>query len=1198
MQQSYTPPAKPADEAARIHALHALEVLDSAPEADLDALVEAASQLCLTPISVISLIDSDRQWFRARVGLEATQTPRDVSFCGHTILQDGIFEVSDALFDPRFSGNPLVTGEPRIRFYAGFPIALEGGEKIGTLCVIDHSPRHLTETQRQVLKNLARVAAGIVTQKSLVRQMAQWREEVQAAKTTEGKYEALVSAMSEGVVVQQANGTIVTCNASAERHLGLSYAQMVGLRSVDPSWRCVHEDMSPWPGEAHPSMMALASGKEVRDAVMGVYKPDGTLTWISVNARPVFDNGMAKPTSVISTFADITERRQHEEEALRSSNLLHGAIEAIDEAFVVFDPQDRFVLCNQKYRQDFALSAELMVPGITFETIIRTGAERGLYSEAVGRVEAWLEQRMVAHRSGNATVVQRLQDGRTVRIVERRMPDGHTVGFRFDITELVRATEDAQEASRSKSNFLATMSHEIRTPMNAILGMLSLLQQTELTDRQRDYASKAQGAAQSLLGLLNDILDFSKVEAGKLELESLPFRLDTLMRNLSVVLSANVGGKNVEVLYDIDAGLPAVLLGDAMRLQQVLINLGSNAVKFTSDGQVTVVVRQVDRDAENVHIEFQVQDSGIGIAPEHQALIFSGFSQAEASTTRRFGGTGLGLAISQRLVALMGSDIQLSSTQGVGSNFYFTVKFPVVQQNAPLRESTTGQPALAPCAVLVVDDNPIAGELTLKMVRSWGWSAQWAGSGAQAMEWVRRDMRDGMAQFPFPVIFMDWQMPEMDGWETTRQMRALAANMQVAPPKVIMLTAHGRDNLAHRSTAEQDMLSGFLVKPVSASMLFDALMDASSGNSSIRRAATGRSSKRRLAGMRVLLVEDNLINQQVADELLSAEGAIVSLAANGKLGVEAVASAAPQFDVVLMDIQMPVLDGYGATRQIREELGLRQLPIVAMTANAMTSDREVCLDAGMNEHIGKPFDLAKLVSLLIRMTGFHADDALSDIPDESSPSPEPNLPVPEVAGLEIQTALNRMSGMRSLYVRTAKDFVKILDTAVSELQHCLITDDKQQAMMRLHTLKGNAGTLGAMEMAVQAAALEKLCKASAGMAECEVALAQFALLVQDTQGKMREAIALLGAQDAAQRPAATETPSKTDVSDAARQALHTIASLAKAANLEVLQSFAEARGLLAEFPVESFEALDEALQNLDLEAASSICDQMLLSLNG
>jgi signal transduction histidine kinase/CheY-like chemotaxis protein len=788
--------------------------------------------------------------------------------------------------------------------------------------------------------------------------------------------------------------------------------------------------------------------------------------------------------------------------------------------------------------------------------------------------------------------LQKNEAGQAVRIV----------GTNVDVTEAVNyaqslkvARDTAEAASHSKGQFLANMSHEIRTPMNAILGMLSLLQSTDLTTRQRDYASKTEGAANSLLGLLNDILDFSKVDAGKMELEREPLRPDAMLRQLAVVLSANVGAKNIEVLFDVDPTLPEVVLGDAMRLQQVLINLCGNAIKFTSLGQVVLALKVQGCSAEQVTVQFSVQDSGIGIAPEHQQHIFSGFSQAEASTTRRFGGTGLGLAICKRLVELMGGQIHMTSTSGVGSTFAFTLTLPVVaevgaQANADGTKSTARH-------ALVVDDNPIAGALLVSMVRSLGWTADLATSGAQALD-LAAAAHGPQGVRPYDVVYMDWQMPEMDGWQATARLQQWCAQSGVAPLRTVMVSAHGRENLSQRSLDEQTMLHGFLVKPVTASMLREAADEQAPGHSSVRQSARGRSSLRQLSGMRVLVVEDNLINQQVAEELLNIEGAVVSLAANGQLGVEAVAAAAPQFDVVLMDVQMPVLDGYGATRAIRDELKLQDLPIIAMTANAMASDRDACLAAGMNEHIGKPFDMAKLVSLLIRMTGFQADVAPTDTPDASSSSPAPDLPVPEVAGLDIQTALNRMSGMRSLYVRTAKDFVKIMDTAVPELQQVLKAGDKQQAVIRLHTLKGNAGTLGATAMAAEAAALEKLCTNSAGMAECEAALARFEVLLRDTQDKMREAIAVLGAEDASRKPTTAETSFTGVVSDAARQTLQNIAALAKAADLGVLQVFAQSRELLGEFPSESIEALDEALQSLDLESAAKVCAPMLLNLNG
>ncbi len=415
-----------------------------------------------------------------------------------------------------------------------------------------------------------------------------------------------------------------------------------------------------------------------------------------------------------------------------------------------------------------------------------------------------------------------------------------TVSSRLQM-ELAQARDQAEANSLAKSQFLANMSHEIRTPMNAILGMLRLLQGTELSPRQADYANKAEGAAKSLLGLLNDILDFSKVEAGKMSLDPQPFRPDHLMRDLSDILSANVGSKTLVLEFEQDPALPPVLVGDAMRLGQVLLNLGSNALKFTSQGRVVIGMRLLALEGHTAKVAFSVQDSGIGIAPENRDHIFSGFAQAEASTTRRFGGTGLGLTISQRLVELMGGDLRLDSVLGQGSTFHFTLALPLAAE--PVRRASGSPDA--------VQSQGAAG---------------------------------------------------------------------VAP--------------------------------------------------------------QRLAGMRLLVVEDNPINQQVAQELLASQGAQVTLAANGQLGAEAVASTQPPFDAVLMDIQMPVLDGYGATRLIRQRWSPQQLPIIAMTANAMASDRQACLAAGMNDHVGKPFDLNHLVAVLLQhVPRFTAGFAASANPD-------------------------------------------------------------------------------------------------------------------------------------------------------------------------------------------------------------------------
>ena len=531
--------------------------------------------------------------------------------------------------------------------------------------------------------------------------------------------------------------------------------------------------------------------------------------------------------------------------------------------------------------------------------------------------------------------------------------------------ELIAARTQAEAASLSKGQMVANMSHEIRAPVNAVLGLLDLLQNTALTPQQKDYVKKTGGAARSLLGLLIDFSDLSRVDSGKLALDLQPIRVDPFMSRLSSLMSAYVGAKSVEVLFDIDPVVPAVLLGDSLRLQQVLTNLCSNAVKFTDEGEVVVRIQLKELGHQVALVEFAVQDTGIGIAPDDQQHLFRGFSQSDATTRRRFGGTGLGLAISQKLVALMGGELQFKSELGSGSTFYFSLALPVVADADD--DIKADQAATNQRKTLIVDDNRVAGELMLRLAQRCGLAAQFARSGREALALIRAQIQDQAK--PFDVIFLDWQMPGMDGWETAGQIRQIGKDTGTPAPKIIMLATHGREILEKRTSAELASINGLLLKPLTASMLLNSIVNAEPAGFGIRKGARTTRSQRRLSGMRLLLVEDSLLDQQIAEELLISEGAKVSLAANGLLGVAAVATANEPFDAVLMDVQMPVMDGYDATRAIREQLGFTSLPIIAMSANAMPADRDACLQAGMNEHIGKPFGLSQVISVLVHHTG-------------------------------------------------------------------------------------------------------------------------------------------------------------------------------------------------------------------------------------
>ena len=755
----------------------------------------------------------------------------------------------------------------------------------------------------------------------------------------------------------------------------------------------------------------------------------------------------------VTTYTDISARRQAEAQAHRSQELMSSALEVTGAGVVIFDANDELVFINDRYRELYREIDAVLYPGVKFETVVRASLALHEPPAARGRVEAWVAERVRDHRKGGDWQ-RRIPDGRTLRVVERAMPDDHVVSFRFDISEVVQAAEAAQAASHAKSQFLANMSHEIRTPMNAILGMLSLLQRTGLSSRQLDYASKTENAARSLLGLLNDILDFSKVEAGKLTLDPHPFQLDQLLRELAVVLSASVAEKEIEVLFDIDPRVPPVLVGDALRLRQVLLNLAGNAIKFTDFGEVVVSLQVRSTSDEQVVLDITVRDTGIGIAPENQARIFDGFTQAEASTTRRFGGTGLGLVICRRLVALMGGDLSLQSEVGRGTVFRFPVTLGLPAEGQSNPAAAPGGPALD---VLIVDDNGIARDTLATMAEANGWRVEAVTSGEEAIERLTQARQHGRR---FDAVFMDWHMPGLDGWESARRLKS--PPLCEALDLLIMVTAHGRELLESKDLSEKNLLDGYLIKPVTGSMLVDALQLARADREGGQASSTAVPGTGALQGMRILLVEDNENNQQVACELLAGEGARVTVAGDGRVAVDLLAADSDAFELVLMDVQMPVMDGYTATRCIRGELGLVALPVIAMTANALASDREASLQAGMTDHVGKPFDLAQLVQTIQR----HAPQAQRPLAAASPPAPvTPDVPASALSlasahQIDLPAALHRLGGSTKAYARFLQRFVEDHPRQLAELRASVAAHDFKAGARVAHTLKGLAGTLG------------------------------------------------------------------------------------------------------------------------------------------
>ncbi len=519
------------------------------------------------------------------------------------------------------------------------------------------------------------------------------------------------------------------------------------------------------------------------------------------------------------------------------------------------------------------------------------------------------------------------------------------IGLLRDITARKRVEEAtlrarlaAEEASKTKSDFLANMSHEIRTPMNAIIGMTHLAQRTDPTPKQKNYLSKIDNAAQSLLGIINDILDFSKIEAGKLELEHTTFSLDDVLTNLADIVGHKAEQKSLEIVYSVARDVPRHLIGDPLRLGQILINLVSNAIKFTETGEVIVKIRLRDTN----ELLFSVQDTGIGMQPNQLANLFQSFNQADSSITRRYGGTGLGLAICKQLCELMGGSISVESEHGTGSTFHFSARFTIAT-DGPQIAARIGLNDLLQKRVLIVDDNIIARDVLTAMLRANGLTTKAARSGEEALLMLGEA---SAADESFDLVLMDWRMPGIDGIEASRRIKADPALSHT--PAILMVSAFGREEMMDDS--ESSALDGYLIKPVNESHLIDTIARMFSKEVVAvfpKRPPIPKNAARNLEKRKVLLVEDHEINRELATELLTDLGILVTVAINGREGVDLIAKE--PFDLVLMDIQMPVMDGLTATRLIRADNRFLALPIIAMTAHAMSSDCEKSLNAGMND---------------------------------------------------------------------------------------------------------------------------------------------------------------------------------------------------------------------------------------------------------
>jgi len=1072
-------------ELARLEALRRYEIVEAPTETVFSDLTRLAAWTARVPQSGMGLVERDKVLFVARQGIELEEVPRDASLCEVMVHSKEMLMIPDTTAEERFRRHPLLQGADPIRFFAGVPLINLDGFVLGALCVMGRTPQTLDAGQIEALKIIAhQMVSQLEYRKNLLelsRTLVENQRTEDALKESELFYHSLVESIPQNLYRKDQKGRFTFANKRFCESIGKPLEAILGKTDFD----LFPEDLARKYQQDDEKIMRTG---ETFETVEAHHRAQGQKSYVHVVKSPIV-NFEREILGTQGIFWDVTDRKQTEEDLAYERELLRSFLDNVPDSVYFKDVKSRFIRCSQAMARMFQCeNADAAIGKTDFD----------FFTEEHARQAFEDEQRIILTGQPLLGKVERetWPDGRVTYVISSKMPfrnkDGAiigTIGISKDITELKKAEAElelardaALESTRLKSEFLANMSHEIRTPMNAIIGMAGLLIETPLDDEQKDFADTIRSSADALLTVINDILDFSKIEAGKLRFEQIGFDLVEMVESAVDLVAPRAQAKDLELALWLQPDLKATLVGDPGRIRQVLLNLMTNAVKFTEQGEILVKVTLEDQTETHARIRFSVVDTGIGINAQALPLIFQAFIQADGSMTRKYGGTGLGLAISKQLVEMMGGQIGVDSALDKGSTFWFEMN---LAKQPEVKKDALAPVNLAALRVLVVDDNATNRQIVRYQVRSWRLECEECSGGVEALACMRANAARGKA---FDVAILDQQMPEMDGVTLAK---CIKTDPAINRTRLIMLTSMG-----HRLDQEkinEAGLEAFLVKPVKKSRLYDCLasvMAAQEVSAETQRPdatpapAPAADTGERRKTMRILLAEDNPVNQKVALRQLSKLGYAANAVANGLEVLDALKSI--PYEVVFMDCQMPEMDGYEATRRLRQKEAdgawgpdRHGCYVIALTAHALQGDREKCLAAGMNDYISKPVQMADLLAVLERAQGFFTREN----PAASAPGEAPAVRSAPILPPPLDPAV--LQGLRELQDPGEPDpvtelvdlFIADASPRLERMKSALAGKDLTQLTSQAHSLKGSAGNLGARHLAGLCAELEKQSRA-------------------------------------------------------------------------------------------------------------------------